>query len=189
MKEKIKTLLAKNANLTQFIKYTLFSLIAGLTETILFVVLNYILPAKGINRHITWFIFDYPTQAGGLGALIAFATSAVVGQTVAFITNFKKTFESTNNVFLSAFGYLILALVTIIGIHTYLGGLLNSALCKIIPNTDIAGTLAKVTCQFSGFLLAFPVNKFILMRKKVTPDSLQQQPAEQEEAMPIADNE
>lgn len=158
----------KHKTVWQFIKYTLFSLIAGVSEIGTFLLLNYLLPAKGINSPVKWFIFSYPTQAGGLGALIAFLVSSVVGQSISFITNFKKTFASTNNVFLSAIGFAVMAIFIIVVIHTYIGGLLNTALCKVIANNDIAGAIAKMTCQVSGFLLAFPINKFVIMRHKKT---------------------
>lgn len=190
MKEKIKALFAKYPNIGQFIKYTLFSLIAGLSETVLFVVLNYILPASGRNKSVTWFIFDYPHEAGGQGALIAFATSAIVGQSLMFITNFKKTFNSTNNVYLSALGFVVLALIVIIGIHTYLGGLLNTALNNVIPNADIAGALAKITCQLTGFFFAFPINKYILMRNKEEQKTSPEDniaPIKEEESAPLED--
>lgn len=170
MNKKVEKFFQNNATAWQFVKYTIFCGIAGVTETVLFMVLNYILPAKGINAPVQWFIFSYPTETGGQGALIAFVISSVVGQALTFITNFKKTFQSTNNVWVSAVGFLILALVTIIGLHTYLGGVLYTALGKVISNNDVAGVIAKVVCQFSGFLLAFPINKYVIMRK-ATPES------------------
>ncbi|MGI6213794.1 MAG: hypothetical protein ACOYIQ_04530 [Christensenellales bacterium] len=166
MREKIKQLSQNNPAAWQFIKYSFFCGLAGITETVLFVLLNYLLPANGVNASFEWFIFSYPSEAGGVGALIAFVCSSVAGQTLAFITNFKNTFQSTNNVWLSAVGFVILALLTIIGIHTYLGGVLNTALCKAIPNPAIAGAIAKISCQISSFLLSFPINKYILMRRK-----------------------
>jgi putative flippase GtrA len=137
--------------------------------------LNYVLPKNGINKEISWFIFVYPTEAGGLGALIAFVISSVIGQALKFITNFKKTFKSTNNILLSAIGFAVMAVIIVVGLNLYVGGLLNTALCKVIPNADLAGTIAKAVCQMAGFLLAFPVNKFILMRNK---------PADKEQTQP-----
>lgn len=176
MEKQENNFMEKHKTIWQFIKYTLFSLIAGVLEIGSFVLLNYLLPAKGVNKAISWFIFSYPTETGGLGALIAFLVSSVIGQTVAFITNFKKTFASTNNVFLSAIGFAIMAIFIIVVIHTYIGGLLNTALCNVIPNSDIAGAIAKIICQVSGFLLAFPINKFILMRHKKPAEDATTQP-------------
>ena len=53
-----------------------------------------------------------------------------------------------------------------VGLNLYVGGLLNKELCKVIANADIAGLIAKTIAQVTGFLLIFPVNKFILMRRK-----------------------
>lgn len=167
MIKKIKDYFANNPTALQFAKYTIFSLAGGITELIIFAVLNYFLPRNGINSPMNWFIFVYPTAAGGLGAFIAFVVSAVIGQAIKFFTNFKKTFKSTNNIFLSAIGFAILSVIIVVGLNLYVGGLLNNELCKVIPNAKIAGVLAKLIAQVAGFLLIFPVNKFILMRKKV----------------------
>lgn len=166
MIKRIKDFFSKNPAAWQFAKYTIFSLLAGWIEVIIFIVLNYYLPKNGINKPINWFVFIYPTVAGGLGAFIAFVVSSVVGQGLKFITNFKKTFKSTNNILLSAIGFAVMAIIIVVGLNLYVGGILNTALCKIIPNADVAGAIAKIICQFTGFLLAFPVNKFVLMRNK-----------------------
>lgn len=166
MIKRIKDFFIKNPAAWQFAKYTIFSLIAGWIELIVFIVLNYYLPNNGINKPISWFIFIYPAAAGGLGAFIAFVVSSVVGQALKFITNFKKTFKSTNNILLSAIGFAVMAIIIVVGLNLYVGGILNTALCKVIPNPDAAGAIAKILCQFTGFMLAFPVNKFILMRNK-----------------------
>jgi putative flippase GtrA len=166
MLKKIKEFFSKNPTAWEFAKYTIFSLLAGWTELLTFMLLNYILPKNGINKEVSWFLFVYPTEAGGLGALIAFVVSSIIGQALKFITNFKKTFKSTNNILLSAIGFAVMAVIIVVGLNLYVGGILNTALCKVIPNVDLAGALAKAICQFAGFLLAFPVNKFILMRNK-----------------------
>lgn len=163
---KVKEFFSKNPTAWQFAKYTIFSLTAGVSELIIFVVLNYILPHKGINRPLEWFVFVYPTAAGGIGAFIAFVVSSVIGQALKFITNFKKTFKSTNNILISAIGFAIMSIIIVVGLNLYVGGLLNKELCKVIDNADIAGLIAKIIAQVTGFLLTFPVNKYILMRKK-----------------------
>lgn len=168
---KVKEFFAKNPAAWEFAKYSIFSYISGMTELIVFTILNYFLPHNGINKAIHWFIFDYPTAAGGLGAFIAFVVSSVIGQGLKFITNFTKTFKSTNNMFLSAIAFAIVAVLIVVGLNLCIGGLLNTALCKVIPNADIAGIIAKAIAQVAGFLLAFPVNKYVIMRKKKeTPD-------------------
>ena len=98
MINRMKNFFSKNPTEWQFAKYTIFSVSAGLIEVGIFMLLNYLLPKNGINRPINWFLFVYPTAAGGLGALIAFVVSSVIGQALKFITNFKKTFKSTNNI-------------------------------------------------------------------------------------------
>ncbi len=142
-----------------------FSVLAGWIELGVFSLLNYVLPNNGINKPLNWFVFVYPTEAGGLGAFIAFVVSSVIGQALKFITNFKKTFKSTNNIVLSAVGFAIMAVIIVVGLNMYVGGLLNNALCKVIANADAAGFLAKLIVQMSGFFVIYPINKFVLMRR------------------------
>lgn len=163
---RIKEFFSKNPTAWEFAKYTIFSVTGGLLELVVFVILNSVLPKNGIDRPINWFVFVYTTEAGGLGAFIAFIVSSVVGQALKFITNFKKTFKSTNNIFLSAIGFALMAIVIVVGLNLYVGGLLNKELCKVVDNADLAGLIAKTIAQVTGFLLIFPVNKFILMRRK-----------------------
>lgn len=165
---KIKDFFKKNATAWQFAKYTIFSMSAGIIEIIIFSLLNFYLPRNGINKPVDWLIFVYPTAAGGIGALIAFVVSSVIGQVIKFITNFKKTFKSNSNMLLSAVGFAIMSVIIVVGLNLYVGGILNTALCKVIDNANIAGLIAKVSCQVTGFTIVFPVNKFILMRKKDT---------------------
>lgn len=163
---KIKEFFSKNPTAWEFAKYTIFSLLAGWLELGIFALLNYLLPHNGINRPINWFVFVYPTAAGGLGAFIAFVVSSTIGQAMKFITNFTKTFKSTNNMLLSAVGFAVMAVIIVVGLNLYVGGLLNKELCKVIANADLAGLIAKAIVQTTGFLLVYPVNKFVLMRKK-----------------------
>ncbi|HOB63806.1 MAG TPA: hypothetical protein PKH08_01420 [Clostridia bacterium] len=138
---KIKEFFKKNPTAWEFAKYTIFSVLAGWIELGVFSLLNYVLPNNGINKPLNWFVFVYPTEAGGLGAFIAFVVSSVIGQALKFITNFKKTFKSTNNIVLSAVGFAIMAVIIVVGLNMYVGGLLNNALCKVIANADAAGFL------------------------------------------------
>ncbi|NLO64705.1 MAG: hypothetical protein GX095_05665 [Clostridiales bacterium] len=162
---KIKEFFKKNPTAWEFAKYTIFSVLAGWIELSVFSLLNYVLPNNGINKPLNWFVFVYPTEAGGLGAFIAFVVSSVIGQALKFITNFKKTFKSTNNIVLSAVGFAIMAVIIVVGLNMYVGGLLNNALCKVIANADAVGFLAKLIVQMSGFFVIYPINKFVLMRR------------------------
>lgn len=173
MVTKIKTYLNEHKAIMQFVKFTLISMIAGLSEIVSFLILSNLLPKVGVNSAVNWFVFEYSAAAGGLGALIAFLISAIIGQVISFVVNFKKTFHSTNNIVLSAVGYAIMAILIIVGLNTYIGGLLNNALCRVIPNQGLASFIAKSICQFSSFIIVFPMNKFVIMREKKIPKDAQ----------------
>ncbi len=163
---KIKEFFAARPTLWEFAKYSFFSTSAGLLELLVFALLNYFLPRYGVNQPVNWLIFVYPADAGGMGALLAFIVSSVFGQALKFITNFTQTFKSTNNMLLSAVGFAVMAIIVVVGLNFYVGGLLNAQLCKVMDNTDSAGLVAKAIVQVTGFALVYPINKFVLMRKK-----------------------
>jgi len=174
MVQKLKAYFAEHEAVLQFVKFTLISMIAGASETVSFLILSNVLPAVGVNSEINWFVFRYAASAGGLGALIAFLVSATIGQVISFVVNFKKNFNSTNNVVASAIGYAVMAILIIVGLNTYVGGLLNDALCNVIPNNALASFLAKVVCMMASFFIVFPMNKFVIMRndgKKKSEDN------------------
>jgi len=166
MIQKLKHYLNTHETVMQLVKFALFSMLAGVAETAAFLILNWALPASGVNSPVKWFVFDYPTATGGLGSMIAFLISAVIGNGISFIINFKKTFYSTSNIVVSAIGYAVMMVMIIVGLNTYVGGLLSNALSRVIENTKFAAFIAKMICQFSCFFIVFPMNKFVIMRKK-----------------------
>jgi len=182
--EKLKAWAKEHKTILQFIKFTLISMIAGLSETIVFLVLNAVIKDRTPIEALTWL---YINRAPELGGFIAMTVSAIVGQVISFIVNFKKTFNSTNNIVVAAIGYAIMAFLIIFGLNCYIGSLLMIEISAAMPDnlSYLAEYIAKLICMMSSFIIVFPMNKFVIMRegkKKKTGEALENTTEETEPA-------
>ena len=121
---KFKAFIAKHAAIWQFIKFSLMSMIAAVTEITSFMLLNSLIVKSLNNQAVDWWIFHYdPATTGGLGTMISFLVSTTLAQIVSFVANRKKTFNANNNLAFSIVFYTVM-MVAIICAQTYTGPLL-----------------------------------------------------------------
>ncbi|MDD4316723.1 MAG: hypothetical protein PHC84_06155 [Clostridia bacterium] len=178
LKDKIKKFAAEHEAVWQFVKFTIISSIAGVTEITSYTLLNSLILKSMNTQPFHWWIFHYSGGvAGGLGTMIAFLVSTTLAQIVSFVTNRKKTFDANNNVVFSAIMYTVMVLV-IICLQTYTGPLMVVAIDKLINNPGISGTLGKLIWMFLSFVIIFPMNKFVIMRRKKLPEAAEAAPQE-----------
>lgn len=177
LKVKIKfffEVLERYPDVRQMVLFTLFSMLCGLgqfvTQFLLQYTLVYIPALKPPFQRVSvgsLYLFNYDSIAQGIG----FLAGAIVGNTLTFILNRKKTFRATNNVAVAATMYAILA-VFITLLQTLVGGWVST------PCLEAAGDLAKnngfihFLCDFAGLacggimalITSFLGNKFLVMR-------------------------
>lgn len=179
LKAKIKfffDVLEKYPTVKQAILFTLFSMICGITQMIITLVLPIILRAASpdkMTEPFKWFIFDY-TEAG-LGEFIGFLVGSVWGQTLTFLLNRKKTFNVPDHVAFRAIAYTIMA-VLIILMQTAIGGGIQDALKRAVPDANstvlgIFNLIAQVVAGLAAFVVSFLGNKFVVMRKWKTKEA------------------
>jgi putative flippase GtrA len=116
-------------------------------------------------RWIGGFSITTPNTTGGLGSMISFFISTTLAQIVAFITNRKKTFYANNNIVFSAIVYTLM-MATFICLQTWSGPILQQKFDAVIHDQNVSLLLAKLLWMFMSFLIYFPMNKYIIMRKK-----------------------
>lgn len=150
-----------------FWQFILFSLMSGFTTLVdlgSFALLNFWLLTPFSGQAFLWGPFQYSVESGGLTAFIAFAASFAISQTFNFFLQRKTTFKANNNVAASAAMYVFM----ILGIYVlqlYLPTLLRAPIVGLIGAT--AGDLAmKLVNMTVSMLIQFPVNKYVIMRKK-----------------------
>lgn len=165
-KQKLKQFAAKHTGIWQFIKFTLMSSIAAVVEVSSFLLLNSLILKSLNNQGVDWWIFHYnPGTTGGLGTMVAFLVSTTLAQIVAFIANRKKTFDANNNLAFSITMYTIM-IISIICLQTWSGPIIVEWLDSFIHKPDLSGLLVKLLWMFVSFVVVFPINKYVIMRKK-----------------------
>ena len=156
-------------NIRQMVLFFLFSLICGVSQMIITLVLPIILRAADPNMSspFEWFIFDYTEK--GLGEFIGFLVGSFVGQALTFILNRKKTFNVKDHVVFRAIAYTVMA-VLIILMQTAIGGGITGAFAKADPDATgivvaIYNLIAQMVAGIAAFVVSFLGNKFVIMRK------------------------
>jgi len=162
-------------NLRQLVLFTLFSMICGITQftitLVLPIILKKVAPAS-MTAPFAWpkigniYFFDF--NETGLGSFLGWLIGSIWGQALTFILNRKKTFNAPDHLAFRATAYAVMA-VLIILVQTAIGkleGVFNahdpdaSETLKVIYNL-----LAQVVAGMAAFAMNFLGNKFIIMRK------------------------
>ncbi len=163
----------------QVIKFTLVGMLASVVS---FGLLNILIRVPQVaNLFATpfkWFVFDYPVEKnaagqivlGGLGNFIAFNTSNVLAQVVAFFINRDKTFKSSANVAVTLPIYLVFT-VALLSFSAWLSPQISALLLgKVIFGTEIAtglaANIANGVVSAVQFFAYFPVSKILFRKPK-----------------------
>lgn len=181
LKAKIKfffEVLEKYPTVKQAILFTLFSMICGLTQMIITLVLPIILkaasPEKMNEPFGFWmlgngtYLFDFTDTGTGMGSFLGFLIGSIWGQTLTFLLNRKKTFNVPDHVVFRAIAYTIMAILIII-MQTAIGKV-EGVLKANDPNASdivnvIYNLIAQIVAGMAAFITSFLGNKFVVMRK------------------------
>jgi putative flippase GtrA len=147
----------------QFIKYTLMSLITTVVDMGVFALLNYWVFAGVKQVAFRWWLFDYRVENGGLCAFLALVISFAASQTVNFFLQRKVTFGATNNKLYSAMMYAVMV-VSVYFFTLWLPTLFIEPLYAAIGE-NWGGIITKMVCMTISFLIQFPMNKWVIMKK------------------------
>ncbi|MBQ3150152.1 MAG: hypothetical protein IJB86_02775 [Clostridia bacterium] len=173
-KSKIDTAAEKKGKgavtLWQLVKFTIVSLLACIVQVVSLAILYNIPAIKELSTQaFHWFVFDYPVIEGeqcGLALFIAFNTSNILAQIVAFFVNRKKTFNADNNIPVTLTIYLIFT-VALVCFSAWLNPVLFELASGYGISSGLSTTIATAVCSTLQFVIYFPVDK-ILMRQKKT---------------------
>lgn len=147
----------------QMIVYTLVSLVTTVVELITFSLFNYVLFTQLANQSFRLGFINYSVENGGLTIFLSISLSFVIAQIFNFIVQRKKTFQANNHVLFSALLYSIMILVIFI-LQMWLPTLIRQPLSDIM-NTGLADFIAKNMMMTLAFIIQFPINKWVIMRK------------------------
>lgn len=176
--EYIKT----HENLRQVVLFTLFSMICGVTQMLITLLLPIILkaaaPAK-MNTPFGWiamgdkYFFDFTDEGQGLGSFLGWLIGSIWGQTLTFILNRKKTFNAPDHLVFRAVAYTVMAILIII-VQTALGKIEGVLKAHDPDATEIVNVIynliAQIIAGLAAFTMSFFGNKFFVMRKWKSKD-------------------
>lgn len=151
----------------QFAKFALASLVAMAAEFSLLIIMNHIDALTALNsRPVDWFVFHYEGNGvEGLGTMIAFLVSTTVAQIITYVINRKKTFGSNTNLTFSVVFYTLVIIALICAQAFYAPHISAWLQTEHSFNPDGAMSLAKACFSFINFVILFPLEKFVIMRK------------------------
>lgn len=153
----------KHQTLWQFIKFFVFSQLAGFVELASFAILGRVLPPV-LPDDFDFFVFHYTNDKGLCeGAFVAFFVSAVLAEIVSFLANRKATFNANNNVAKSAIEYAVLVLV-VICLKTWIVTVLTPFVEGFTSSPLLIEWLPKLASMAIAFAIIFPMNKFVIMK-------------------------
>lgn len=181
-------------NLRQVVLFTLFSMICGVTQMLITLLLPMILKAASpdkMNAAFGWiamgngkYFFDFTDEGQGLGSFLGWLIGSIWGQALTFILNRKKTFNVPDHLVFRVVAYTIMAILIIIA-QTAIGKLEGVLKANDPDATEfvnvIYNLIAQVVAGMAAFTMSFFGNKFIVMRKwkvKGAPAEAEAQPAE-----------
>jgi len=156
----------KNQTLWEIIKFTLMSLVTTIVDMGVFALLNYWLFVVYKDTSFNWWLFNYRVDNGGLTAFLSLLVSFAVSQMVNFILQRKVTFGATNNKLYSAIMYAIM----VIGVYFFILWLPTLFIQPLYAaiGENWGGIITKMVSMTISFLIQFPMNKWVIMKKKKT---------------------
>ena len=175
--EENKGFTQKHVGIWQFIKFSLVSSLAGITETVSFFVLSTLLGTR-LTEDFDFFVFHYTNEKQlNLGLFIAFFASAILAEIVSFLINRKATFHANNNFWRSAVMYLLLVLA-VISLKTWIVTVLTPWVAGWTGNQLLIEWIPKAISMLIAMAIIFPMNKFVIMRHDEAPETDAPQTAE-----------
>jgi len=163
MKQKLNAFVQARPETWKMIKFTFMGLFGGVTEMGSYYLMVFVLFANTLPAPFAWWIFKYDKATDFWAMWI----SAAMGYAVGFILNRKHTFHADSNPALSIFLYVIMVVITVIG-SAWLGGILTSWF-NARDMAELGGIAAKPLAALVAAIWTYPVNRFVIHRKKKEP--------------------
>lgn len=173
MRQKIKAFTDKHSEIWKFVKFTFTGASTSVLELGVFMFLQHIV-FKSLNEVP---VTDNPVLAflgiEYLGYLWSYAVSATIGYAAAYIMNRKLTFRADANPVLSTVIYTVMVVCTI-AFNTWFGAFLGTLVTNGGYNNVFVEMLTKIVVMTVPTLWTYPLNRFVIHRKKKATDALRQ---------------
>lgn len=164
-KDKIIKFVNKHAEIWKFIKFTFTGASTSVLELAVFWVLQYVV-FKSLNEVpvtdnavLSFLGIEYK------GYMYSYFISAVIGYAAAYIMNRKLTFKADANPILSTVLYAIMVICTIT-FNTWFGSFLGTLIKNSGHDSVFIVLLTKFIVMTVPTLWTYPLNRFVIHRKK-----------------------
>lgn len=165
VKEKVMKFAGKYTEIWKFIKFAFTGASTSILELAVFWLLQYVIfrslnevPVTD-NAILSFLGIEYK------GYMYSYFISAVIGYAAAYIMNRKLTFKADANPVLSTILYAIMVLCTI-AFNTWFGSFLGTLIKNSGHDSVIIVLLTKVVVMTVPTLWTYPLNRFVIHRKK-----------------------
>lgn len=167
MKEKVTAFTEKHSELWKFVKFTFTGASTSVLELGVFMFLQYVV-FKSLN--VTPVTDNAVLNFLGIeykGYLYSYAISAIIGYAAAYIMNRKLTFKADANPVFSTAVYAIMVACTI-AFNTWFGAFLGTLIKNNGLDNALVQALTKLVVMTVPTLWTYPLNRFVIHRKKKT---------------------
>ncbi|MGN0523143.1 MAG: GtrA family protein [Eubacterium sp.] len=167
MKEKIIKFTQKHGEIWKFIKFSFTGASTSVLELGVFMFLQYFI-FKSLNQVpvtdnavLDFLGIEYK------GYMYSYAISATIGYAAAYIMNRKLTFKADANPVLSTILYVIMVVFTIT-FNTWFGAFLGTWVKNNGWDNVVVEMITKVVVMTVPTIWTYPLNRFVIHRKKKT---------------------
>lgn len=164
-KENITEFVNKHAEIWKFIKFTFTGASTSVLELAVFWLLQYVI-FKSLNevpvtdnQVLSFLGIEYK------GYMYSYFISAVIGYAAAYVMNRKLTFKADANPVLSTILYIIMVVCTI-AFNTWFGSFLGTLIKNSGHDSVFIVLLTKLVVMTVPTLWTYPLNRFVIHRKK-----------------------
>jgi len=163
MIEKVKQLKENHPGLYEFILFNIMSNVATIINFTVLWIGNGLLFTAFLNSNFSWFIFDYPKEAGGLCGFFAFTLAYICAQFANFFVQRKVVFGATVKISKVLPWYIITVLAAGI-ISIWLPPHVIAIVQPYVKGG--AATVANVLNIVVQVLINYPMMKLVIMKKR-----------------------
>lgn len=144
------------------IKSFFLGAIATIVDFVIFVLCNYLIFVSLKNQEFIFGPFDYEIADGGLCTFISTAVSYLLSQVVNYFVQKKYAFMPNTSSTLRFILYILsscMVYIFILLVPGVIGATINNVFGYIV-----GPVVTKGLSNFIGFLIQFPINKFIIFK-------------------------
>lgn len=156
----------KHAELWKFIKFSIAGGGSSAVELVVHMVLLTTVFASMTGEPVTNKVLQFLNMESK-GYLYAYFISTTIGYAIAFILNRKITFHADSNATVSIVIYIVMVIFTIFA-NTWIGTVISDFIMAKGWNNNWTDLLLKVIVMVIPTLWTYPMNRFVIHRKKVS---------------------